>query len=262
VKKPDAVTTEFTVERLERKLLMSLIRGEYRAGDYLPSVIRLAQMSGCGKVTVTSAIGRLVSRGLLSLDAGKGIRVEELLETCDVELLLMMIGDKSDAERALELEAQLLDLMSVFFLEVGFRAAAMRGEDHVKWFNHYVRELLDRVNLEAHVAYVASTAFQLMRVIAAAGGSVAFTILLNAFRSYLNSGAGLELFPPEVWQQFGDALEKRDVTRAREILQRAFDRRSSRVLELLAKIRGSGDGGPGGPVTVELMEWEPDPSKK
>lgn len=261
MKNPDAVTTEFAVDRLERELLLQLIRGQYRAGDFLPSTVRLTQLTSCSVNTIRSAVGRLLSRGLLTYVPGEGIRVEELLESCDIELLLMIISDKCDAERALELEAQLLDLMSLVFFEVVYRAAGTRSDDHMKWFNHYLRNLLDQVDQDTHVAYLADTQFQLLKVLSAAGGSVAYTVLLNAFRAYLNSAAALELFPPESWQQLVEALQQKDVVRARQVFQRCFDRRTSKVLELLAKARGVPGDENGGPPTVELVEWGPAAAK-
>src|SRR5262249_55072468 len=147
-------------------------------------------------------------------------------------------------ERALELEVQLLDLMSVVFLEVIYRAAACRTPDHLKWFNHYLRVLLDRVDIDTHVDHLADAHFQLLRVVAGAAGSVVFTVLLNSFRDYLQGPQGLELFPPESWVQLAKAFEAKDVGQARQVFQRCFDVRSARVLAQLSKARGGNEGGP------------------
>lgn len=155
----------------------------------------------------------------------------------DVQQVTRMIEDRSDTERALKLEAQLLDLMSIVFLEVAYRAAGSRSLAQVKWFNHHLRQLHDRVDLEAHVSQVAEAQFELMRVLATAAGSVAFTMVVNSFRTYLHGRAALELFPPETWRALGEAIERKDVGRARQVMQRAFDRRSAAVHERLAQVR-------------------------
>lgn len=261
MRSPNAVRSEFAVDRLEREFLLKLIRNEFKPGEFLPSLPRLARQYSLSESSVRSALGRLVSRGLLSHVPGFGIRCEEMLESCDIDLLLMLVRDTTELERALELEVQLLDMMSVVFVEVAYRAAACRTLDHLRWFNFYLRGLLDRVDQDAHVDYVADGGFQLLRVLAAASGSVAFTVLLNSFRQYLRSTAGLELFPPEMWSRMAVALEEKAVGRARENLQRCFDVRTTRLLEQLARLRGlKGDTEGGAPASVELAEWEPNRS--
>ena len=182
------------------------------------------------------------------------------LEKCDLAAMAKLLEQRTDAERALELEAQLLDLMSIVFVEVAYRAAGARSSDQVRWFKHHLRQLHDRVDLEAHVTFVAEAQFQLLRILAGAAGSVAFTMVLNSFRVYLHSRAALELFPPETWRAFGDAMEQKDLGRARQAIQRAFDRRTSVVLDQLARARGWTEPGEGGAAaTVELIGWGDEP---
>jgi DNA-binding GntR family transcriptional regulator len=183
------------------------------------------------------------------------------LEKFDLEAMSRLLEQRSDAERALELEAQLLDLMSIVFLEVAYRAAGSRSAEQVKWFEYHLRQLHDRVELEAHVAWVADAQFQLLKLLASAAGSVAFTMVLNSFRSYLHSRASLELFSLETWRRLFSAIERKDVGRARMVFQRAFDRRAAAVLEQLARARGtsSGSGGSGAAGAVELIAWGEEP---
>ena len=183
------------------------------------------------------------------------------LEQCDLQAMWKLIGERSDAERALELEAQLLDLMSIVFLEGAYRAAGSRSETQVTWFKHHVRQLHDRIDLGSHVAFVAVAQFELLRLLSQAAGSVAFTMGVNSFREYLHSRAALELFRPETWRGLADALEDKDVGRARQVMQRAFDRRTAQVLDQLARARGHGDGGGegGAPAMVELVAWGEEP---
>jgi len=252
----DAFRSGFTVDRLERMLILKLIRGELRAGDYLPSLPRLSAECAVSKTTMRAAIGRLVSRGLLKNVPGKGLQVQELLESCDLELLLELIGDVKDVARALELEAQLLDLLSVVFLEVLHRAIACRTDDHLKWYKHYLRVVLDCIDRDAHVGLICSAQYQLLRVVAAAGGSVAFTVIINALRSYLEGREALDLFPPEAWSQLYDALEQKDLIRGRQIMQRCFDVRTAKVMQRLMKARGFTGSNSGSPsAAVELTVW-------
>src|SRR3954452_7548808 len=145
MKNADSLVTEYAVERLEKALFLRLIRGDFRAGDILPSKERLAHMYGVGQHTVTAAVGRLVSRGLLVRSPGVGIVVAELLETCELDVMIRLIGSSGD-ERALELELQLLDLLAVNCREVVFRAVSCRTDEHVTWFSHYLRLLHDRID--------------------------------------------------------------------------------------------------------------------
>jgi DNA-binding GntR family transcriptional regulator len=241
MKTPNKIHLDSAVDRLERELFVRVIRGEFKAGEFLPSMDRLATIFGVSVTTVRSAVGRLAGKGLVVFVQGQGFRVEELLRSCDVEVLLRLIEDKSQVARSLELESQLLDLMSIVFLEVIARAVVCRTTDHLKWFNHYLRILLDRIDLDAHIAYVAEAQFQLLRVLAGAAGSIAFTVLVNSFRAYLRSPAGLELFPPDTWNRLAKAMEDKDVGTARQLLQRCFDVRLAKVLGLLAKTRGAAE---------------------
>jgi DNA-binding FadR family transcriptional regulator len=261
MKKPTAVTTEFSVERLEKALFLRLVRGEFRAGDILPSKDRLAQMYGVSPTTIAAALGRLISRGLLIRRDGVGIVVAELLETCEIDVMIRLMSSSGDA-RALELEVQLLDLLALNCREVVFRAVACRTDEHLTWFSHFLRTLCDRIELGAHVDYVADAHFQLLRVLSAASGSVAFTVLLNSFRHYLRGAGGIELFNPDAWRQFEEALKVKDAHRCQQIIQRCFDVRTARVLALLETYGGSNsEGGASSAVTTtaSAVPTQPDP---
>jgi hypothetical protein len=181
---------------------------------------------------------------------GVGIVVAELLETCEIDVLIRLMGSSGD-ERALELEVQLLDLLAINCREVVYRAAACRTDEHMMWFQHYQRLLHDRMELGAHVDYVADAQFQLLRVLAAAAGSVAFTILLNSFRHYLRGPGGIQLFPPEAWRQLEEGLQQKNVTRCQQVVQRCFERRIARVLAMISKAGGPDDEGGAQAVSVE-----------
>jgi DNA-binding FadR family transcriptional regulator len=248
MKKPNAVTTEYSVERLEKALFLRIIREDFRAGDILPSKERLAETYGVGTHTVTAAVGRLVARGLLIRAPGVGIVVGELLQTCEIDVLIRLM-DSSGDDRALELEVQLLDLLALNCREVVRRAAACRTEEHLTWFRHYLRRLIDRIELGAHVDYVADAHFQLLRVLAAASGCVAFTVLLNSFRHYLRGAGGIQLFSPEAWRQLEHALESKDADRCQQIVQRCFELRIEKVLDLLSRSGGADNEGGVSPVS-------------
>jgi DNA-binding GntR family transcriptional regulator len=252
------VTTEFSVERLEKALFLRIVRGEFKAGDILPSKERLAATYGVGATTVTSAVGRLVARGLLIRAPGVGIVVGELLQTCEIDVLIRLM-DSSGDERGLELEAQLLDLLALNCREVVSRAASCRTDDHLTWFRHYLRRLYDRMELGAHVDYVADAHFQLLRVLAAAAGSIAFTVLLNSFRHYLRGPGGIQLFPPEAWRQLEEALVSKDTHRCEQIVQRCFEHRIGDVLARLNRSGGTdSDGGQSPAVSPESVKDDPD----
>src|SRR5260370_14956053 len=103
MKNPNAVTAEFPVERLEKLLFVRMIRGDFRAGDILPSEERLSEVYGVSLATIASAVGRLIARGLLLRAPGVGIIVAELLETCEIDVMIRLMGSSGD-DRALELE--------------------------------------------------------------------------------------------------------------------------------------------------------------
>jgi DNA-binding FadR family transcriptional regulator len=237
MKRQNVFQTEYAVDRVERDLLRRIINGQFKAGEFLPSIQELAVSYGLSETTVRSAAGRLVSRGFLTDVPGHGLRCDELLHTCDIKMLIDIIEEASERERSLELEVQLLDALSIVFLEVAYRAAACRTEDHLKWFSHYLHCLSDGLNSGRQPAKVADAHFQLFRVMAAAGGSVAFTVLLNAFRDYLIGPCGLALVPEATWLQFGKALELKQSLEARQILQRAFDIRMADTLSWLDELR-------------------------
>jgi DNA-binding FadR family transcriptional regulator len=249
MKNPNAVATEYSVERLERALFLRIIRGDFQSGDVLPSKERLAETYGVSPQTVTSAVGRLTSRGLLIRADGVGIMVADLLEACEIDVMIRLMGSSSD-ERALELEAQVLDLLAINCREVMYRAVSCRSEEHLTWFAHFLRQLHDRIELGAHVDYVADAHFQLLRVLAGAAGSVAFTILLNSFRHYLRTAGAIELFPPEAWRQIEAGLKVKDVMRCQQVLQRCFDRRIEQVLDRLAKLGGANHEGGAQPLAI------------
>lgn len=250
MKNPNALATEYSVEMLEKALFLRLIRGDFKAGDILPSKERLAEMYSVSTHTVSSAVGRLVARGLLRRAQGVGIVVAELLETCEIDVMIRLMGSSGD-ERALELEVQLLDLLAINCREVVYRAASCRTDEHLMWFRHYLRLLHDRMELGAHVDYVADAQFQMLRVLAAAAGSVAFTVLLNSFRHYLRGAGGIQLFGPEAWRQLEEGLQEKNVSRCQQVIQRCFERRIARVLSMISKAGGTDNEGGAQAVSLE-----------
>lgn len=78
-------------ERVTESILQRILAGEFKPGDKLPSERELGEQFGVSRTVVREAVRGLTGRGLVSVRAGSGLRVEAIDPTAVAESLAMLL---------------------------------------------------------------------------------------------------------------------------------------------------------------------------
>lgn len=241
--------SEHSVDRVEREIIHQILIGVFRANDYLPSTDRLCETYGVSYQTVRSALGRLVSRGLLAFVAGQGTRVVDLQSSIDLPLLTEVINEATDEPvRRWTLVAQACGFLRFLHKEMADRAATHCDETQLEWARHLIRMLTDRLELKVSRFEVGECEHQISRVLAAASGCITHTAIVNSMRSMFVSevlveGSNAIVSINDYWA-LTEALAHRDAARARQLVDAAWWKLEERAITELKKL--GWDETPGG----------------
>ncbi len=102
---PDPRTT---VQRCEEALRRSIVERRFAPGERLPPERRLAEQFGVNRVTVRSALGRLVAAGLVRARQGSGYTVRDFIEHGGPDLIPEMFALASTRAEEVEVVRDLL----------------------------------------------------------------------------------------------------------------------------------------------------------
>lgn len=233
--------SDFAVDKVERELLHGILTGRYRANDQLPSIDRLCANFGVAYQTVRHAVGRLLARGLVTAVPGQGKRVVELQSSIDLRLLMEVVAEATDDPvRKWHLLAQMCGFLRFLSNEIADRAARHRDQTQLDWLRHLVRMLGDRVSTKDSREEIGECEVQILRVLAAASGSIVHSAIVNSMRSLLMSdllvSGSQSLVPVEDYWALLEAVANQDPARAREVLDCAWWRLEEHCVDELKKL--------------------------
>jgi DNA-binding FadR family transcriptional regulator len=235
------IESEFAVDKLERELIHSILVGDYRADDLMPSIDQLCQYYQLSYHTVRNAIGRLAARGLIVALPGRPARIVDLQASIDLKLLFEII-DTAGCEpgRRWNLLAQTCGYLKFMLNEIADRAARHRDDDQLEWFRHMIRALTDAIAVQADRSTVGHCELQLWRILAAASGCVTNTAVVNSMRAFVLGSYLVEkhqtLVPIDEYWAISEALATNDAPRAREVMDAAIARLENRCIDELKKL--------------------------
>jgi GntR family transcriptional repressor for pyruvate dehydrogenase complex len=78
-------------ERVTESILQRIVNGEVKPGDKLPSERELGEQFGVSRTVVREAVRGLTGRGLVSVRAGSGLRVEAIEPAAVAESLALLL---------------------------------------------------------------------------------------------------------------------------------------------------------------------------
>ena len=232
------VKTEFVSDKVENEIFRRIVDGEYRAGENLPTMEKLAEEFGVCRNTVSAVLRRLISRGYLHPEPGDGMKIIDVLHAADFRVLCRIIRAPKNPARGFEVHGHLLELFCHTFAEMAQCAAVARGTDHLYWLRWQLGLLETRTQEGANAAYVGFCHHQLWWVLAAASGNLGFTVFVNCSQDYLSGAEGIDLMSTGDWWELYRAIADKDPFSARRAIERALRRKLMHVLAEMARVEG------------------------
>lgn len=221
-----------------------ILSGRFSPGEQLPAERELALSLGASRPVVHAALGELEARGLVRIEARRGVFVADWRREGSVEMLLSIMsysgGDLSPALFDSFLEARLF-----FETEIARLAARRRGEDQLD----ELERLLARERLfeygEPRDATVLDFAFHLD--LALASGNDVYPLLMNSLkriyerildRFYTDRSVIPEVFA--LHRELVAAIAAKDEAESAAVMRRILEYGEANLRRILV---GSGAGG-------------------
>jgi len=212
---------ETVVNGMEQRIL----QGVYAPGERLPGESSLQVEWGVSRSVVREAMKMLASRGLLSIQQGRGTFVSESTETPLRDQLAITLQRSSGGETNW---ADLLEVRHVLEVEVAGRAAGRARTADLDEMRAAVAEM--RSHPDQPKGYVDAD-LRFHRALAEATGNPLWIALLNSLNDLLRQyreegfrGKDSALHAADQHEQILQAVEHDDSTAARQAMQRHLQR--------------------------------------
>lgn len=175
---PRSLKDEF-IERFEALILS----GKFSPGERVPSERDLGALFGISRPVVHEGLRTLESRGLVTIESRKGVRVNDYRREGSIEMLLSILN-YAGGKLSPSLLDGVLEMRLLFEVETARLAARRRSDDHLA----SLRESLVRERAilatarEATARDIAALDFEFHISIAIASGNEIYPLLMNSFR--------------------------------------------------------------------------------
>ncbi|HOX18524.1 MAG TPA: FadR/GntR family transcriptional regulator, partial [Spirochaetales bacterium] len=232
------------IERFEALILS----GRFAAGEKLPGERELGELFGVSRPVIHEGLRALETRGLVSIESRKGVRVNDWRREGSIELLLSLLSF-SGGKLSEGIFEGLLEMRLLFETETARLAASRAGPEQLAALAaHVEREgALDPLDTEAVVA--ADYEFHLQ--VALASGNEIYPLLMNSFRRvYEGILASFYSLPSVVGRVFRlhrafvSALSTRDGEKARRAMLDILEFGEAGLRRVLAAADGEAAAAP------------------
>jgi GntR family transcriptional repressor for pyruvate dehydrogenase complex len=213
-----------TKSRLHQDIVVQLkdriLRGDWQAGDKLPTERDLAEQLAVNRATVREALHKLESLGLVEIRHGSGIFVRDYRESGSLELLRLLLVQGGQLNAGVM--QNLADLRRLLVPEISFLAAKNRSAADLKE--------LERLIESCPAMPIEEKDWRVHNVLARMSGNLLFVILLNAFHRMTEDVAKVYFEDPtncEVTGEFHQdilyAVRRQDAAKAKRIMAEVLD---------------------------------------
>jgi len=171
---PRSLKDEF-IERFEALILS----GKFRPGDRVPSERDLGALFGISRPVVHEGLRTLESRGLVTIESRKGVRVNDYRREGSIEMLLSILNF-TGGKLSPSLFNGVLEMRLLFEVETAGLAAKRRSQENLA----ELRASLERERVPGPMAAraVADIDYAFHISIAIASGNEIYPLLMNSFR--------------------------------------------------------------------------------
>jgi len=183
----DPIQPRSAVDEAAGRLRGAILRGEIEPGWRLPPERQLADQFGASRVTVRSALGRLLSERLVQTRQGSGYEVLDFKRSAGPELLGALY-ELADKERAHGLIRDLLSLRRHLARALVERLAEVRPDLSEV---HAAVDAFARVD-PAEVPAVVEADLEIVRALCAASGSIVLQLAMNPVSRVLRALPALQ----------------------------------------------------------------------
>ncbi len=175
---PRSLKDEF-IERFEALILS----GKFSPGERVPSERDLGALFGISRPVVHEGLCTLESRGLVTIESRKGVRVNDYRREGSIEMLLSILN-YAGGKLSPSLLDGVLEMRLLFEVETARLAARRRRDDHLASLREsLVSESSVLASTSAATARdIAALDFEFHISIAIASGNEIYPLLMNSFR--------------------------------------------------------------------------------
>lgn len=172
--KPRSLKDEF-IERFEALILS----GKFSPGDRVPSERDLGTLFGISRPVVHEGLRALETRGLVTIESRKGVRVNDYRKEGSIEMLLSLLN-YSGGKLSQTLYDGILEMRVLFEVETAGLAARRRSDENLS----ALKGMLDKESsLCSPIAReVSDIDFEFHVAIAIASGNQIYPLLMNSFK--------------------------------------------------------------------------------
>lgn len=162
------------IERFEALILS----GRLSPGEKVPSERELGELFGISRPVVHEGLRTLESRGLLTIESRKGVRVNDYRREGSIEMLLSMLN-YSQGRLSAPLLDGILHMRVLFEVETARMAATQRTDGQLKALQTIIGR---EQNLTVANRQMPDVDYEFHLLVAIASGNPVYPLLLNSFK--------------------------------------------------------------------------------
>lgn len=166
-------------EQFINSIAGSILSGQYRVGEKLPTERELAAQMDISKSVVHSGMESLSRMGLVDIKPKSGIYVADYLKTGNIDTLNAIARYNGD-NLSYDMASAILDLRLVIEGTALLRLGSCRTEEHIEDLRKRIEEISNQRWEDGNKEYIAELFFQWHRCICIYSGSVMLPLMMNA----------------------------------------------------------------------------------
>ncbi len=156
-----------------------ILSGKFAPGEWVPSERELGTMFSISRPVVHEGLRALESRGLVTIESRKGVRVNDYRREGSIEMLLSMLN-YTEGKLSPALFDGILKTRLLFEAETARLAASNRSSDQLDALGRIIEQ--ERQNPEASLKDVVALDYEFHLCIAIASANEIYPLLLNSFK--------------------------------------------------------------------------------
>lgn len=163
------------IDRFERLILS----GQFKPGERIPSERELGSLFGVSRPVVHEGLRALESRGLVSIESRKGVRINDYRRQGSIEMLLSILN-YSGGKLSPGLFNGVLEMRLLFEVETAGLAAMRRTSEQLAELETLVER--EGAKSDLRPAELSRLDFEFHLLVAMASGNEIYPLLMNSFR--------------------------------------------------------------------------------
>lgn len=231
------VTRRSVPDEVFDQLLGGVVRGEFAAGERLPSERRLAEVLGVSRPTVREALQRVAHAGLVEVRQGGATTVRDFRRHAGLDLLPRLL------DRRGELDVSVVRSILEARLYIGPHVAALAAERAAARLATPLREAVAALEADHDPVARQSHALAFWDHVVDGADSIAFRLMFNslcaAYEPLLAALATVmqaEVGRPEAYQVLADAIAAGDPRAARAAAEDLLSPATATILTAIRRL--------------------------